>query len=191
MNKDKLFSMMPKEIIEKSEVNEKIEEQRNLVKAGKNFVSQFSINRFLHKKLADFDVNEILHLFSKLNEFDFVINENELFFYGLDIDSFACILEETFNLKDMYELDNFYIESLLRGKDISKEAVLIDNENVTFDEIFEKFVFQSFAMTAMDAANLNLILVAKKALLGSFLAEKNVESLLKGQKEIYNISVLM
>lgn len=193
MNKEQLFSLMPTEMIKEEERNQKIEEQRELVKAGNAFVSQLSINRFLSKKLVDFDIDERLNLFSDLTYADFVYNENQLYFHDLDTESFAYILEENFNLdfEDMYELDNVYIENLLNGKDITKENIHVIDENMNFEDILTKFVFSTGGMSMGDTPNLMLMLVVKKALLGSYLAEKNVESLESGQTEIYNISVLM
>lgn len=191
MNKEKLFSLMPTEVVKEDDVNKKIEEQRGLIKAGKSYVSQLSINRFLPKKLADFDLDEILSLFSDLTYNDFVINENELHFYQIDIESFSCILEEKFNLEDMYEIDNVYIENLLNGKDITKEEINLFDENMSFAEVLERFVFHTSRMSAGDTPNIMRMLVAKKALLGAFFAEKNVESLLNGQREIHDITILM
>lgn len=191
MNKEKLFSLMPTESVKEVDVNKKMEEQREIIKAGKSFVSQLSINRFLYKKLADFDIDEIIDLFDDLRHADFVINENGLYFYDLDIGSFAAILEEKFSLENMYELDNVYIENLLNGRDITKEDIDICGENMYFADVLVKFVFHSSRMSMGDTPNLILMLTVKKALLGSYLAEKNVESLVNGQKEIYDISILM
>lgn len=191
LNKETLFSLMPTEIVEESNVIAKIEEQRKIIQSGKSFVSQLSINRFLHKKLADFEIEEILQLFWKLNDTYFAISENEFYFNGIDIDSFAFILEETFNLKDMYELDNFYIKNLLEGKDITSEVVDVYEEEQSFKDVLGQLVFQYFGMSSGDTPNLMLMLVVKKALLGAYLAERNVESLLNNQREIYDISILM
>lgn len=191
MDKDKLFSLMPTEIVVEDDVVKKIEEQRNLIKAGNSFVSQLSINRFLHKKLVEFDVDEMLSLFSDLTYADFVINENRLYFNELDIESFAAILEEEFNLDNMYELDNVYIENLLNGKDITKKEIDVYGETISFKDVLVRFVFHTSGMSMGDTPHLVLMLTAKKALLGSYLAEKNLDALSNGQKEIYNISVLM
>jgi hypothetical protein len=191
MNKDKLFSLMPTEVITEDDVNNRIEKQRGIIKAGKSFVSQLSINRFLHKKLAEFDIGEIINLFSDLTCADFVINENSLYLSEIDIDSFAAILEEKFNLENMYEIDNFYIENLLNGRDITKEDININGENISFADVLLRFAFHTSRMSMGDTPNLVLMLTVKRALLGSYLAEKNVECLLNGQREIYDISILM
>ena len=190
MNKETLFSLMPIEVIKEEDVDKKIKEQRKFVTSGKTFATKLSINRFLYKKLADFDIDEILNLFSKLSSADFVINENDLFF-DLDIGTFAAILEEEFHLDNMYELDNLYLENLLNGRDITKEEINVFGENMSFADVLVRFVFQTSGMSLADTPKLTTMLTAKKALLGSYLAVKNIESLLNGQKEIYDISVLM
>jgi hypothetical protein len=194
MNKEKLFSLMPTEVVKEDDVNKKIEEQREIIKAGKSFVSQLSINRYLYKKLVDFDVDERLNLFSVLCDYDFVYSENGLYFSDLDIGTFAFVLEEFFNLEHekMYELDNLYIENLLKGKDITKEVLTLwEDKTMSFEEILGEFVFHTGGMSIGDTPNLMHMLIVKKALLGSYLSERNVESLLNNQREIYNISILM
>jgi hypothetical protein len=194
MNKEKLFSLMPTEVVKEDDVNKKIEEQREIIKAGKSFVSQLSINRYLYKKLVHFDVDERLNLFSVLCDYNFVYSENGLCFSDLDIGTFACVLEEFFNLEHekMYELDNLYIENLLKGKDITKEVLTLwEDKTMSFEEILGEFVFHTGGMSIGDTPNLMLMLIVKKALLGSYLSERNVESLLNNQREIYNISILM
>lgn len=190
MNIDKLFQLMPTEVVKEDDVSKKVEEQKGLIEAGKSFVSHLSINRFLYKKLADFDIEERLSLFTELAHVDFIINENQLNWSDVDIESFAVILEEEFNLEDMYELDNVYIENLLNGRDITEKEIDIYDEKVSFKDILVKFVFHTGGMSMGDTPNLMMMLTAKKALLGSYLAEKNVESLLNGQREIYDISIL-
>lgn len=191
MDQNKLFSLMSTEVIREEEVNKKLEEQRDIMKAGKTFVSQLSINRFMYTNLADFDIEKMLSLFSELTYDDFIIRENELHFSEIDIESFAVILEETFNLEDMYELDNFYIENRLNGRDITKEDIDIYGEVISFADILVKFVFHTSGMSMGDTPNLMLMLTAKKSLLGSYLAERNVESLLSGKREIYSLDNLM
>lgn len=191
MNAEKLISLMPTEIIQETDVTNKIEEQKGLIHAGKKFVSSLSINRFLYKKLADFDLDERLSFFADLTMADFVINENQLYFYDIDIESFAVILEEKFNITDMYELDNVYVENLLNGTDITEEEIEFNGENISFADILLRFVFHTRGMDMVDTPNLMLMLTVKKALLGSYLAEKNVNTLLSGEREIYDISVLM
>lgn len=190
MNIETLFSLMPIEVTKEEDVDKKIEEQRKIAASGKAFASKLSINRFLYKKMADFDIDEILNLFSELASADFVINENDLFF-DLDIGAFAAILEEEFDLDNMYELDNLYIENLLKGRDITKEEITIYEGNINFSDVLVRFVFQTGGMSLGDTPKLITMLTAKKALLGSYLAVKNIESLLNGQKEIYDISILM
>jgi hypothetical protein len=191
MNKDMLISLMPKVVVE--DVNNAIEEQRGIVEAGKSFVSQLSINRYLYTKLADYDIDERLNLFDELRKYDLHIYENELWFFSeLDTESFAFILEENFNLDDMYKLDNFYIENILKGIDITeKEVHLWEDKYMSFSDVLGKFVFKTGGMFMGDTPPLMMMLTAKKALLGTYLAEKNVESLLNGQKEIYDITILM
>ncbi|MGF7535177.1 hypothetical protein AAGG74_16105 [Bacillus mexicanus] len=189
MNKEKLFSLMPKEVV-KEEVSKKIEEQRGIVSAGKRYVSHLSINRYLSKQLSDFDIEEIIDLFDVIRCAGFIINENQ-FNFDLDIESFAAILEYDFNLDDMYELDNVYIENLLNGRDITKEVIKVNDEKMSFADVLLRFVFQSMGVFMGDTPPLMRMLVVKKALLGTYLAEKNVESLLKGEREIYDISILM
>lgn len=191
MDKDMLFSLIPREVIKEDEIEKRIEEQRGLIKASISFVSQLSMNRFLYKKLADFDIEEMLNLFSDLTHGDFVIQENELYLNEIDIESFAVILEEEFNLESMYELDNLYIENLLKGIDITKYEINLIDETRLFQDILVKFTFHRSGMSMLDAPNLSLMLTAKKALLSFYLAEKNVEYLLNGKKSIYNISILM
>ena len=193
MNQEKLFSLMPTEIIKKEDMDKKMEEQKEIIKAGKSYVSLLSMNRFLNKRLSDFDIEERLNLFSDLTYADFVYDENALYSYEIDMDSFAYLLEERFNLDagDMYELDNVYIENLLNGKDITKETVNMNDENMSFQAVLERFVFKTSGMSMGDTPNLMKMLAVKKALLGSYFAEKNVESLQNGQTEIYDISVLM
>lgn len=190
MNKDKLLSLMPTEIITEDDVNIRIEEQRGIIKEGKLFVSHLSINRFFRKKLVDFDIDETINLFSDLTLADFVINENALNLSELDIDSFSAILEEKFNLEDMYEIDNLYIENLLNGRDITKEDINFNGENISFADVLVRFVFYTSRMSEGDTPTLVLMLTLKKALLVSYLAEKNVEYLLNGKKEIYDVSIL-
>lgn len=192
MNEETLLSLMPTKVITEDDVNKEIEEQRGIIQSGKLFVSRLSINRFLYTKLEQFSFDETLNLFSELSDADFVINENELHFSDLDIESFAVILEETFNLDDMYELDNLYIENLLKGNDITKQDIDIynDGETVSFNDILTNFVFHTGGMSMGDTPNLVMMLTVKKALLGAYLAEKNVESLLNGQKKIYDVSIL-
>lgn len=192
MNKEKLFSLMPIVSVKEEEVNKEIEQQKAIIEAGNNFVSQLSINRYLSKKIADYDIDERLDLFSNLMLADFIIHENPLYFYDLDIGNFAALLEEEFDLENMYGLDNLYIENLLKGQDITKKEInLFDDEKTVFEDVLDKFVFFRTEMTMGDTPPLMLMLVVKKALLGSYLAERNVESLLKGQKIIYDISILM
>jgi hypothetical protein len=191
MDKDKLFSLLPTEVISEEDVTKRIEEQLGIIKAGIRFVSQLSINRYLNKKLADFDIDEILDLFEDLTHSDFIINENKLHFSEIDIESFAMILEENFNLESMYDLDNFYIENLLNGIDITNKDVTFIDEKIKFADVLVSFVFQSSRMSMGDAPILSMMLTVKKALLGSYLAEQNVQNLLSGQKEIYDVSILM
>lgn len=192
MNEETLLSLMPTKVITEDDVNKEIEEQRGIIQSGKLFVSRLSINRFLYTKLEQFSFDETLNLFSELSNADFVINENELHFSDLDIESFAVILEETFNLDNMYELDNLYIENLLKGNDITKQDIDIynDGETVSFNNILTNFVFHTGGMSMGDTPTLVMMLTVKKALLGAYLAEKNVESLLNGQKKIYDVSIL-
>lgn len=191
MNKEKLFSLMPKEMVKKDEVIDKILEQKGIVEAGNRYASSMSINRYLHKKLSDFDIHERLDLFLELTFADFIINENQLYFNDLDIEGFSVIVKEAFELDSMYELDNFYIERLLNGQDIMQTEVEPFDEKVRFDEVLNRFVFQTSGMPMGDTPTLMTMLVVKKALLGSYLAEQNIETLLKGHKEIYDISILM
>ncbi|MCZ1268438.1 MULTISPECIES: hypothetical protein [Paenibacillus] len=191
MDKEMLFSLIPREVIKEDEIVKTIEEQRRLIKAARSFVSKLSVNRFLYKKLANFDFEEMLSLFSDLTHADFVIQENELYLSEIDIDSFAVILEEEFNLESMYELDNIYIENLLNGTDITKNEINLIDETRLFQDILVKFTFYRSGMSMLDTPNLSVMLTAKKALLSFYLAEKNVEYLLNGQKTIYNISILM
>lgn len=192
MIKQKLLSLMPTEEIV-TDVNKRLEEQRGLVKAGKSFVSHLSINRFLRNKLADFDIEERLDLFKVLKSTNFVINENGLYCNEITIQSLASIVEEKFNLESMYEVDNLYIENLLNGRgDITIEVINHHfDESVSFADILQRFVFHTRGMCVEDTPNLMVMLTAKKALLGSYLAEINVQSLLNGQREIYDISTLM
>lgn len=188
MNQEKFFSLVPKEMVIEEDINKKIEEQREIIENGKSFVSNLSINLIVRKNLADLDIDERLNLFDNLRS-SLIINEHGMFFYDLDIESFGFILEEKFNLDNMYELDNLYIENLLNGRDITKEEVfLYEGRTMIFKDILEQFVFSSGMPSGED---LLLLLSVKKALLGTFLAEKNVESLLNGQKEIYDISILI
>jgi len=185
---------MPKQVVTEEDLNKKIEEQREIIENGKAFVSRLSMNRFLYKPLADFDIDERLNLFSKLCEYDFVYNENGLYFSDLDIGTFCCVLEESFNLdnESMYTLDNLYIENLLKGKDITEEVLTLwEGKTMSFKDILAEFVFSTGGMSMGDTPNMMLMLTVKKALLGTFLAERNVESLQNGEKEIYDISILM
>ncbi|PGT83246.1 hypothetical protein [Bacillus sp. AFS040349] len=188
MNKEMFFSLVPKEVIKEEDTDKRINEQRKIIENGKSFVSQLSINQCVYKNLVDFDIDERLNLFDNLRS-SLIINEHGMYFYDLDTESFGFILEETFNLENMYELDNLYIENLLNGRDITKEEIfLYEGRTMIFKDILEQFVFSSGMPSGND---LMLMLTVKKALLGSFLAEKNIESLLKGQKEIYDISILV
>lgn len=191
MNKEELFSLMPKVVIKENEVTKTIEEQKAIINSGIAFVSELSINRFIPEKLADLDLDERLTLFSELLDVDFVYKENELSFQGVDMDSFIAILVEKFGLEDIYELDNLYIENILNGNDITKEKVVIYEKDVSLAKVLETIVFSTAGMSAGDTPNLMLMLIVKKALLGTYLAERNVKSLLKGQMEIYDISILM
>jgi len=190
MNKDQLFSLMTKEVVKEKDVIKKIEDQNKIIEAGKRYVSQLSINRYLSKKLADFEIDEIIDLFDDIRYAGFIINENQLYL-DLDIESFAAILEEEFNLDNMYELDNVYIENLLNGRDITKEVVELIDEKMSFADVLSRFVFQSMGMSMGDTPPLMIMLVVKKALLRTYFAEKNVESLINGEREMYDISVLM
>lgn len=191
MNKEELFSLMPTKVIKEKEVTKTIEEQKAIIKSGKSFVSQLSINRYLHTHLTEFDLDERLNFFSELMDVDFVYKENELFFQGIDMDSFIAILEEKFDLEDIYSLDNLFIENTLNGEDITEIEVEIYEKNVGFSKVLETIVFSTGGMSPGDTPNLMLMLIVKKALLGTYLAETNVKSLLKGQREIYDISILM
>lgn len=190
MNQEQLFELMPKVVVNEAEVNEKIEENKELIEAGNRFVSPFSINRFLYRKLTDLTNDQKLNFFDHLSDYDCVIDENELYFHQIDIEHFADLLQEHFGLENMYELDNLYISRLLKGEDIAKKVMEINGEKVEFEQILAQFVFTTGGMTMGDTPNLIMMLVAKKALLGTFLAEKNVKKLLNGEKEIYDISVL-
>lgn len=190
MNKNQLFSLMPKEVVKEEDVNKRIDEQQGIIEAGKKYISQLSINRYLSKKLADFDIDEIIDLFDDIRHAGFIINENQLYL-DLDIESFAAILEEEFKLDNMYELDNVYIENLLNGRDLTKEVVELIDEKMSFADVLSRFVFQSMGMSMGDTPPLMMMLVVKKALLGTYFAEKNVESLSNGKREIYDISILM
>lgn len=193
MNTETFISFMPIEVVKEEEVNKKIEEQKQLSQNGKAFVSRLSINRYLYKNLADFDINERVNLFSVLSEFAFFYNENGLYFGDLDIDTFCCVLEENFNLanENMYELDQLYVENLLKGKDLTEEVITIyEGKSLSFKEMLEQFVFSTSGMPVGDTPNLMLMLVVKKALLGSYFAEKNAEALAEGKREIYKISSL-
>lgn len=190
MNQETLFSLISKEVVNESEVNEKIEEHKEIVELGKKFVSPFSINRFLHTNLTDLTFEQRLNLFNHLCQYDCVIVENELYFNQIDIDNFADLLKEHFGLDDMYELDNYYITRLLEGEDITEKVMTVYEEEVVFEEILAQFVFRTWGMTVGDTPSLVRMFVAKKALLGSYLAEKNVEMLQNGEREIYDISVL-
>lgn len=191
MKKEIFFNAMPTQVINAEDVSTELEKQKGLVEAGNSFVSQLSINRYLYKKLTEFDLTERLELFSELMNADFVITENELFFSDIDTDSFAAILEEQFKLDSMYELDNLYIERLLAGQDISSEEVEIFGEKMRFADMLQTLVFQTGGMSMGDTPTVSMMLVVKKALLGAYLAEQNVNSLSEGKNEIYDISVLI
>lgn len=190
MNKDKFFSLLSKEIVKEEDVKERIEKEQALINAGRSFASQLSINRFLAKKLVDFDIEERLNLFSKLVDVDFIYNENPLYWNQMDTDELSYILKEKFELDNMYELDDLYIENILEGKEIIYTELKVDDEEMTLAEILEMFVFYTHGMTPGDTPNLRLMLVVKKALIGSYLSEKNVEALLNGEREIYDIKIL-
>jgi hypothetical protein len=202
MNKDKLFSLIPKEVVKENEVNKKIVEQKALIIKGKEVVSQLSIKRYLgdNETMLDYDINERLNLFAILADYDFTINENLITTIDskiykdeveLDIDYFDAILYYDLGLRDMYELDNLYVEKLLQGKDIMKEEVDINGRKMSITEVLERFVFQSKDMPAGDAPKLTQMLKVKRYLLVSYMAEKNMESLLNGDREIYNLNVLL
>lgn len=191
MTKEELFSLMPKVVIKENAVTKTIEEQKAIIKSGNSFVSQLSINRYLHTQLADLDWDERLNLFSELLDVDFVYNENELFYQGVDMDSFIAILEEKFDLTEIYELDNLYIENILNGDDITEEKVEIYEKDVSLAAVLETIVFSTAGMSVGDTPNLMLMLIVKKALLGTFIAEQNINSLLKGHREIYDVTILM
>lgn len=190
MIKEKLYSLVPTEVVKEEEVNEKIEAQKELVETGKKFVSQLSINRYMYTKLADFNFSQRLNFFSELMDADFHIYENGLYFSSIDAETLAAILEEKYSLEDMYELDNFYIESLLNGKDIAKDSVDVYGDQMSLQDVFQQLVFSSGGMPMGDTPNLMMMLVVKKALLGSALAEQNIETLTSGKREIYDISSL-
>lgn len=194
MNKDKLLSLMPKAVVNEEDVNNKIEEQKGIIDAGNKYVSHLSINRYLYKKLVDFDIEERINFFELLVDQGFVYNENGLFFGDLDIGTFCCVLEEFFNLDDekYYQLDNIYIENLLKGKDITKEVLTLwEGKTMSFGDILKEFVFQSGGMSMGDTPPLPKMLEAKKALLGTYFANENVELLSNGKREIYDNSILM
>lgn len=190
MNETKFFSLLPTVTITNEERNKKIEEQENLVKAGKSFAERLSINRFLHKKLTDFTLEERLNLYTTLSNYDFVYTENPLSFLGFDIDSLAAILEEHCQVNGVYAFDVHYIENLLRGKDLLNISFEMDEEEWSIQEVLEQFVFQTSGMSMGDTPNLVLMLIVKKALLGSYVATKNVETLQAGQNQLYDVSVL-
>lgn len=193
MDAEKFFVLMPTESVQEEEVNQKVEEQKGFFKMATDFVSGLSINRFLYKKLTEFDLVERLNFFEMLRIDGFIFKENELFFSDLDIEAFCCILEEKFKLDDenFYQLDNLYIENLLQGKDITNDTIhLWEEVYMDFDEILGQFVFSTDGMSMGDTPPLMKMLIAKKALLASYLAEKNIESLQEGKREIYQISSL-
>lgn len=194
MKKEELFELMPTKVVKENEVNEEITEQHVISKNGKSFVSALSINRYLDTKLVDFNIEERLNLFSNLSDIDFTYYENDLHFNGIDTESFIYLLDEEFKLTDEYELDNFYIRNLLKGKDITDDKVKVYEEhgtiNVRFGNVLETLIFSTGGMHLGDAPTIGLMLTVKKALLGAYLAEENIKSLQSGKREIYNISIL-
>lgn len=196
MNKDKFISMMPTVLINEEDVTKTITEQSDIAKAGKAFASRLSINRYLNVKLTDLDIEDKLNLFAKLNKTNFDIVENELYFYGADIDSLTYLVEESFDVENLYQLDNYFLEQLLTGNDITEKIVNIEGndeeeDNQSFGELLQRFIFRSHGMPTGDSPTLRMLLVVKNALIGSYLAEKNIDSLLEGKREIHDISVLM
>lgn len=191
MNKEKLFSLVPTVKIEEKDIAAKIEEQKGLVQAGQSFASQLSINRHMFVNLPDFDIEERVDLFKELNKHAFDIGCNELYLYEITTDTLSALLKEKFGIEDIYQLDNIYIENLLNGRNIVEEIVDIEDEEMRLGDVLRQFVFQTNFMDMGDKPPLMLMLTVKKALLGSYMAGLNVESLQAGKKEMYDVSVLM
>ena len=191
MNKEKLFSLVPTVQIDEKDVAAKIEEQKGLVQAGQAFASQLSINRHMFVNLPDFDIEERVDLFKELNKHAFDIGCNELYLYEITTDTLSALLKEKYGIEDIYQLDNVYIENLLNGRNIVEDVVEIDGEQMRLGDVLRQFVFQTSFMNIGDKPPVMLMLTVKKALLGSYMAGLNVESLQTGQKEMYDVSVLM
>lgn len=192
MNKETFLSLLPTEWIKEEDVKSRIQEQTELIEAGKKFASQFSINRYLDKPLTTFTFEEKLQLFSNLHQKGFVYDENALYFTSVDIENFKKLLKEKFQLEDIYTFDQYYVEQLLQGNDIAEEEIAVDgDETIRLHELFQQFVFTTaFGMNPGDTPNVMLMLVVKKALLGAYLGESNIASLQEGKREIYDISIL-
>lgn len=190
MKKEELYALMPTVVIEEAEVEERIEQERKTIEAGESFISRLSINRYLYKPLITLEVEQSLELFNTLVEVDFVLVENELYWNQLDIESLAAILEEKFQIEDLYELDQVYLTHLVNGRDITEETIEIEGEEVSISALLRTFVFQTGGMSFGDTPNVMLMLVVKKALLGIHLAQLNVQSLLNKERTIYDISIL-
>lgn len=188
MNEEKFLDLIPKVVINVEDVQKEVEAQGKIVKNGENFISHLTINHFLDKKLTDFDIEERLELFEELRVRGHLIYENGLYFNGLDIANFDAALTFDFEIYNMYNLDNAYIERLLKGEDITKQVVNVYGEDMPFAEILNMFVIKSGHPG--DSATLLTMFTVKKALLGTYLAEQNIISLMKGNREIYDVSVL-
>ena len=189
MNKETFLSLMPTKTVndEKAEM----ESQEELVQNGHAFISQLSMNRYLSPELEDYTIDERLRLFSILHTAGFSYEKNPLTFSAMGTEKFRALLNDVLGLADIYDLDNHYIENLLKGIDILKTDITDDDGDTTeFSDTLSQFVFQCGGMTMGDAGSLNLMLALKKALLGTYLAKVNLASLEEGHHEIYDISVL-
>ncbi|QST02183.1 hypothetical protein IMZ31_22280 (plasmid) [Pontibacillus sp. ALD_SL1] len=192
MNEAALLSLMPTRTIDEERIEKTIEEQESLIQQGNNFLAMMSMNRYLRKQLNVFTLSERLTLFSLLHGEGLSYEANPLVFTELTVDAFTPLLGDVFGLKNIYALDNLYIENLLKGTDIlNTEVAIDDDEAVTLSELLPMFVFQGEGMSMGDAAPLHHMFTVKKALLGTHLASVNVASLEEGKTDIYDISVLL
>lgn len=190
MRKEFFFTHMPKVAVKEEERNERVKEQQDLHKAGLSFASRLAISHYLEEGLEGFDLEERLRFFSTLHEIGFSLRENELSFSPVTVTELEDLLKETFSLENIYKLDECYLEGLLRGENILEKEFELKGETYTLNELLTLFTIHAKGISIGDTPNLMLLLAAKKALLGSFLAEENLFSLRYGEKEIYDISRL-
>lgn len=168
-----------------------IQEQRDIIKKTENFLSHFSINRFLYTHLTQFSEKETINLLETLENKAFYIEENPLYFYGFDYESAEYILKELFSVKSFSELSSLYITKIIEGENILDRVFINnitgDNCETTVSELLESFMIAGNGMNIGDGIPLLRLFEVQKAMVANMTAYYNLFLLELDDKQVYDI----